>query len=112
MAPQQRPGKVSDGPSLEALFGGLLGWVPGYLFMESIFGTAPHPAHWVGAVVGAAGGYGLGALVAAYKDERTPFGRVRSLPTHRFRPGPRVPPGDRAARTYRRTDRAEDRTRR
>lgn len=107
MAPRRRSGRTSAGPTLEASFGALLGFVPGYLFMESIFRLYPHPTHWVGALFGVGGGYGVGALVAAYKVRRPPFGPDRRRPaarakragergaSKRARPGEREGPHER-----------------
>lgn len=83
MSPRRRPGKAITGPTLEASFGALLGFVPGYLVMESFFRLYPHPTHWVGALFGVGGGYGVGALVAAYKERRPPFGPDRRHPAAR-----------------------------
>lgn len=110
MPSRRRGGKTSEGPTPEALLGGLLALVPGYFLMESILGRFPHPTHWAGAAIGVAGGYGLGTLVAAYKDERPPFGPGESPPAHRFRPGPRTPPRAQAPGEHDR--RAERRNRR
>lgn len=74
------------GPSLEALAGALLAYAPATLFMEGMFATQPHPTHWVGDAIGIAGGYGIGALVAAYREGRFPFDSRRET-TVRHRGG-------------------------
>jgi hypothetical protein len=71
-----RRGKVTGGPTLEAAAGALFGLVPADLAMASIFPTLPPPVHWLGALLGAALGYGAGAMVAAYREARFPFGRA------------------------------------
>lgn len=93
MPPGRKQGKATVGPTIEALFGGLFGFVPGYLFMESIFRVYPHPAHWVGALIGVGGGYGVGTLTAAYKEGRPPFGTRVSRSLRRARPDARTRPG-------------------
>lgn len=92
--------KSVSGPTIEALAGGLIALAPAYLAMESILGTLPHPTHWVGTILGIAGGYGLGSLVAAHREGRFPFGRRPARDAHRFRPGHR--------RTAERRDRGRD----
>lgn len=73
-----RRGKLTGGPTLEAVAGALFALVPADLAMASIFPTFPPPVHWLGALLGGALGYGAGALVAAYRETRFPFGQARS----------------------------------
>lgn len=76
------------GPVLESLVGGVIALIPAYFFMESIFAAQPHVAHWVGTSAGVGAGYGLGALVAAYKEQRFPFApsqRTNITPSRRQR---------------------------
>jgi hypothetical protein len=75
MPPRHGRRKTADGPTLEAFFGGVLALAPAYFLAEGALRAYPHVTHWVGTGLGIAGGYGLGALVAAYKEERPPFGR-------------------------------------
>ena len=56
------------GPTLAALAGALFALAPGYLLAESMLASLPHPTHRVGAAIGVAGGYGAGALFAAWKE--------------------------------------------
>lgn len=101
MSPRRGLGKVSNGPTIEGVFGGLLGFVPGYLVMESIFRLYPHPSHWVGALIGTGVGYGLGALIAAHKESRPPFGPGRARTPRGFRPGARPRAGSQVEREER-----------
>ncbi len=75
MPSRRRQQKTVDGPALEAVMGAVLALAPAYFLAEGILRVYPHVIHWVGMGLGIAGGYGLGALVAAYKEARPPFGR-------------------------------------
>lgn len=75
---RRRRSRTIDGPTLEALAGTVIAIVPAYLTMESIFAALPHITHWVGTAMGVALGYALGALVAAYKEARFPFGQAQA----------------------------------
>ncbi len=91
MPPRRRRQNSVDGPTLEAVMGAVLALAPAYFLAEGILRVYPHLTHWVGTGLGIAGGYGLGALVAAYKEERPPFGRDLS------RSGRVAPTGHRAS---------------
>lgn len=106
MPPRHRQRKKADGPALESFLGGLLALAPAYFLAEGILRAYPHVIHWVGTGLGIAGGYGLGALVAAYKEERPPFGRrpARTGPQTRVRDRPEGR-DERAAPAKRRTER-------
>jgi len=107
--------KTADGPTLEAVMGAVIALAPAYFLGEGLFRAYPHVIHWVGTGLGIAGGYGVGALVAAYKEARPPFGRGRPDARPHTRSGQRAsaerqePKGgdrdDRAAATKRRTGR-------
>lgn len=71
--------------------GAVLALAPAYFLAEGILRVYPHVTHWVSMGLGIAGGYGLGALVAAYKEARPPFGRGLS------RAGHTAPTGSRAS---------------
>lgn len=106
MPPRQGRQKTVDGPALEAFLGGILALAPAYFLAEGILRAYPHVIHWVGTVLGIAGGYGLGALVAAYKEERPPFGRGHSRTGSRTRVRARPNERDeRSATVKRRTER-------
>ncbi len=106
MPPRRGRRKTVDGPALEAFLGGVLALAPAYFLAEGILRAYPHVTHWVGTGLGIAGGYGLGVLVAAYKEERPPFGRGPSQtgPRTGVRPHPEGQ-DERSATTKRRTGR-------
>ena len=106
MPPRHGRRKTVDGPALEAFLGGMLALAPAYFLAEGVLRAYPHVTHWVGTGLGIAGGYGLGALVAAYKEERPPFGRgpSRAEPRTRVRAHPDGR-DERSATAKRRTER-------
>ncbi len=71
--------------------GAVIALAPAYFLAEGVLRVYPHAIHWVGMGLGIAGGYGLGALVAAYKEARPAFGRGLS------RAGRIAPTGHRAS---------------
>lgn len=68
VAERKRRKQVSEGPSLEALFGAMIAFPLGYLAVEGVMNDNRHPIHWlVTAIVGALG-YVVGQFIYRWKE--------------------------------------------